>query len=205
MSVLAPARTPRQRRRAGQPAPAGFPLTPGAWRVVPDRTSVSFSGRVAPFAPVLRGWFPQAATGRVLVGHPRHGRVDVDVQVDVDVRRLTTGRRGWDDVLDVADPLGAERWPLASFRSAGDVAAGRRTTVDGALTLRGLDGPLRLDAALSVSGNGWHVLTVTGVVDRLDYGIVLDLPRLSSLVPRRMVLEIAATLEPVGRGRGERR
>lgn len=156
-----------------------------SWRVRPQDASVQFSGRASRLLPTVRARFT-AVTGTV------SGSA---VEVDVDVRSLTTGNRAYDDLLAVADPFDAARHPVATYRSDAVLWVDDRAVVTGALTLRGRTGPVQLAAEYVVVEDGVARLTATGRVDRRVFGLRLEVPGCGALVPSHLDLSISVTAE----------
>ena len=67
--------------------------------------------------------------------------------------------------------------------------------ISGTLTLRGIERPLALTARWTPHRAGLHIMA-DGTVDRDDYGLRLDVPGLSRLMPRRMTVTIEMSVFP---------
>jgi len=156
-----------------------------AWHVRADDASVSFSGRASRFLPPVQARFTHV-TGTVS---------DTAVDVDVDVRSLTTGNRAYDDLLAVADPFDAVRHPVATYRSDAVRRLDDGVLVTGALSLRGRSAPVQLRASYVVVEEGLARLSATGRVDRRAFGLRLDVPGCGALVPSHLDLRIEVTAE----------
>ena len=156
-----------------------------AWRVRTDDASVLFRGRASRFMPTVQARFTHV-TGTV-------GQSAVDV--DVDVRSLTTGNRAYDDLLSAADPFDAARHPVATYRSDGVLWLDDSAVVSGVLSLRGRTAPVQLRASYVVVEDGLARLTATGRVDRRVFGLRLDVPGCGALVPSHLDLQIDVTAE----------
>lgn len=161
-------------------------LPTGSWVLDPARAAVAFSGRVSRLAPVFKAAFTKV-TGCVVVGEA------TSMDIEVDVRSLTTGNRGWDDLLRSLDPFDAEHWPMATYSGSADLTVGSRVAVGGWLELRGVRQPVRLLAQLQPRGENEVVVTATGEVDRRAFGVRCDLPGIGRLVPAVMRLDITVT------------
>lgn len=155
------------------------------WRVRTEDASVLFSGRASRFLPAVQARFTHV-TGTVS---------DTAVEVDVDVRSLTTGNRAYDDLLAAADPFDAARHPVATYRSDAILWVGDAAVVSGALSLRGRTAPVRLRASYVVIAEGLVRLSATGQVDRRVFGLRLDVPGCGALVPTHLDLRIDVTAE----------
>lgn len=153
------------------------------WQVRGEDACVLFRGRASRFLPTVQARFTSVG-----------GRVCEDaVEVDVDVRSLTTGNRSWDELLTAADPFDAARHPVASYRSDGILWVGDQAVVSGELTLRGRTAGVQLRASCSFEGDGVARLTATGRVDRRLFGLHLDVPGCGALLPSHLDLSIDVT------------
>jgi polyisoprenoid-binding protein YceI len=150
------------------------------------RTTVAFSGRAGRLAPTFRASFT-SVSGTVDVGTP------TQLAVDIDLASLSTGNRAWDDLLASLDPFDIARCPRAVFRGAADLTFGRAVAVAGALELRGVLRPVRLEARATQQADGEVRMTAHGDIDRRLFGVRCDLPGLSRFVPSVMRLDIDAT------------
>ena len=150
------------------------------WTVRPDSASVMFRGKASRFMPTVSACFT-TVTGTVS---------EQAVDVDVDVRSMTTGNRAYDDLLAVADPFDAARHPLATYRSDSVLWVGDRAVVTGGLCLRGRTAPVQLQASCAVVEDGVARLTATGRVDRRAFGLRLEVPGCGALVPAHLDLVI---------------
>lgn len=156
-----------------------------AWRVRTEDASVLFRGKASRFLPAVSARFT-SVSGTV-------GPSAVDV--DVDVRSLTTGNRAWDDLLVAADPFDASRHPVATYRSEGMLWVGDSAVVSGRLSLRGRTAEVQLRASYVVVEDGLARLSATGRVDRRAFGLRLDVPGCAALVPSHLDLEIEVLAE----------
>lgn len=153
------------------------------WRVRSEDAVVLFRGRASRFLPTVQARFT-SVTGSV-------GEDAVDV--DVDVRSLTTGNRSWDELLTAADPFDAARHPVATYRSDGILWVGDDAIVSGELSLRGRTGSVQLRASCSLEDDGVARLTAMGRVDRRLFGLRLDVPGCGALLPTHLDLSIDVT------------
>lgn len=153
------------------------------WRVRPEDACVLFRGRASRFLPTVQARFTHV-TGTVS---------ETAVEVDVDVRSLTTGNRGYDDLLLAADPFDAEQHPVATYRSDVVVWCGEAALVRGALSLRGRTAPVQLRASYVVVRDGLARMTATGRLDRRVFGLRVDVPGGGALVPSHLDLSIEVT------------
>ena len=156
------------------------------WRVRTDDACVLFRGRASRFLPTVQARFT----------HVSGTLSESSVDVDVDVRSLTTGNRAYDDLLAAADPFDASRHPVATYRSEGVLWVGDRAVVSGALSLRGRTASVQLQASYVVVQDGTARLSATGRVDRRAFGLRLEVPGCGALVPSHLDLMIDVTAEP---------
>jgi len=161
-------------------------LPTGAWVLDPTRAAVAFSGRVSRLAPVFKAAFTKV-TGCVVAGE------STSMDIEVDVRSLTTGNRAWDDLLRSLDPFDVQHCPTATYSGSADLTVGSRVAVAGGLELRGVRQPVRLLAHLQPRGENEVVVTATGEIDRRAFGVRCELPGIGRLVPAVMRLDITVT------------
>lgn len=153
------------------------------WQVRAEDACVLFRGKASRFLPVVQARFT-GVTGTVSQSA---------VEVDVDVRSLTTGNRAYDDLVAAADPFDAARHPVATYRSDAVLWVDDHAVVSGALTLRGRTAPVQLSASYVVLEDGLARLTATGRVDRRQFGLRLEVPGCGALVPSHLDLSIRVT------------
>lgn len=196
-AALLDSRSPRRTAtRASVRGPAVVDLD-GEWAVDAAGSRVAFSGRTSRFLPVVAARFPEVAgTLRVDVAA---GAVDIDV--DIAVGSVTSGNPLWDELIDAADPFAASDHPVARFRGGVDglgvaLSGAGVAAVSGDLTLRGLRRPLALTARWTPQRAGLRIVA-QGTVDRRDYGLRLDVPGLSRLMPQLMTVTIDLLAVPV--------
>lgn len=154
-----------------------------AWQVRADDACVLFRGRAARFLPTVEARFTHV-TGTVS---------ESAVDVDIDVRSLTTGNRAYDELLAAADPFDAARHPVATYRSDGVLWVGDAAVVTGALSLRRTTAPVQLRASYDVVADGLARLRASGRVDRRAFGLRLEVPGCGALVPSHLDLSIEVT------------
>lgn len=166
------------------------PPTTGRWAVDPCTADVSFSGRASRLSPVVRARFT-GVEGTVVAD-----RDGTEVDVEVDVRTLTTGNRGWDELLAAVDPFRVEQFPVARYRGTAVAWRDGAARVEGELSLRGVVRPVALDVRHSASPCGRRLLVqAEGEVDRDAFGVRCDVPGAALLVPRRLRLAIRVSAE----------
>jgi polyisoprenoid-binding protein YceI len=167
--------------------PTALPPTAGRWSLDTRTADVAFTGRASRLAPPVSARF-RGVSGVVAAGdHPD----DVVVDVEVDVRTMTSGNRAWDDLVAAVDPFCVRRFPTARYRSTRVVRPGGTAVLDGVLTLRGVHQPLQLTVRrVAHRGDDRLVVSACGEIDREAFGVRLDLPGARLLVPRRLQLSI---------------
>ena len=168
-----------------RPSPGTHRPATGRWLLDPATADVAFSGRATRLSPLVRARFT-GVRGCVVAGPD-----GTTVEVEIDVRTMTSDNRAYDELLAAVDPFSVEQFPGAHYRgSAGDWREGA-ATVHGALALRGVVQPVVLRARHSASRLGDRlVVQAEGDVDPTAFGVRLDLPGAGLLVPRRLRLAI---------------
>lgn len=159
------------------------PTTTDRWTICSDGSSVAFHGRASRFLPLLQARFTQV-TGCV----QEHA-----VDVDVNVRSMTTGNAAYDQLLRAADPFDVARHPVARYRSTAVRWTGDTAVVDGELSLRGSTAPVRLTASRVHLADGRARLSAVGRVDRRVFGLRLELPGCAAFVPDLLDVAIDVT------------
>lgn len=163
----------------------------GRWRLEPSATTVSFSGRATRFSPTVQARFPDVAG--VVVADDAADRAVVEVEIGVG--SMTSGNRGWDELVAAVDPFQVARFPTASYRSTSVQWLGAGAVLDGVLTLRGVQQPVRLQARHEIAPTGTRLtLSASGEIDREQFGVRCDIPGAALLVPRRLRLTVDAVL-----------
>ena len=160
---------------------------PGRWTIDPASATVAFSGRATRFSPTVSARF-LGVEGAVLAGESPD---DAVVDVEVDVRTMTSGNRAWDDLVAAVDPFGAGTWPTARYRSTAVRWRGGLAFLDGELELRGVRRRVPLDAEHVLSPCGTRLaVRASGEVDREAFGVRCDIPGAALVIPRRLRLSI---------------
>jgi polyisoprenoid-binding protein YceI len=180
---------PRQRTTGRRPAKrdAAVPHA-GLWVLDPGAATVAFTGKASRLAPTVGARFG-GVTGSVLVLEDATASV---VDVEVDLRTMTSGTRAWDDLVAALDPFEVGRFPTATYRSSGVRWHGDSAEVTGELVLRGVARSVPLTARYAVLAGGKRLaLTAEGVVNRSDFGIRCEVPGAALIIPRLMTLQIA--------------
>lgn len=160
---------------------------PGRWAIDPAGATVAFAGRATRLSPTVSARF-LGVDGSVLAGADPQ---DAVVDVEVDVRTMTSGNRAWDDLVAAVDPFGAESWPTARYRSTSVRWRGELAFIDGELELRGVRRRVPLDAVHALSPCGTRLaVRASGEVDREAFGVRCDIPGAALVIPRRLRLSI---------------
>lgn len=140
-------------------------VTSGLWQVVDAGSVARFTVRKLGVHTV-RGTMPVArGTVRVTDGQP------VTAAAEVLATGISTGIRRRD--LDLQDEpfLDAAAHPIIGFASSTIAAAVNGWTVEGTLSVRGQDSPLRLAVQVTQAGEQEARVLATGVVDRFAAGV----------------------------------
>lgn len=171
-------------------APIDLPDRTTPWELRPEGSWVGFRGRAHRLAPAVAATF----TGV-------QGQLTAEsVQVEVDVRTMTTGVAAWDAVVTAADPFDVGQHPVARYRSTRVTWHGDRALVEGVLVLRGRSAPVVLRARCTPEADGKVRLQATGGVDRRAFGLRLEVPGCGVLVPGRLELSVDAVAAPTPAG-----
>jgi polyisoprenoid-binding protein YceI len=154
------------------PAAAGTasPAQPGEWVADPAACAVSFTARNFGLRHVT-GQIP-LVSATVTVGP---GGQPVGIRAELDARGIDTGHRRRDSDLRGPRFLATGRWPAITFEASYIQASGPGWTIDGTLTVKDCQCPVRLtvsrpdlppdDRAASVS------LHATARLDRRSVGV----------------------------------
>jgi polyisoprenoid-binding protein YceI len=120
---------------------AGIPLA-GEWAADPAASTVSFTVRNFGLRSVT-GKIPLTSAS-VTVG--RSGQ-PVSVRAELDARGIDTGHRRRDNDLRGARFLATDRWPAITYQGSDVQASGAGWTIDGTLTVKDCDCPVRIDVS----------------------------------------------------------
>jgi polyisoprenoid-binding protein YceI len=164
------------------------------WVLDPAHTSVSFSAKHLGVATV-RGRFTKV-----------NGDIDLDDADDpttgrgtitIDAASIDTGNVQRDAHLRNADFLDVEKYPTITFTVTKIERNGEEHRVDGDLTIKGITKPVSLEyehsgAATDPYGNTKVGGTLTGTINRTDWGLVWNVPLGNGglLVSEKVKLEI---------------
>jgi len=149
------------------------------WVIDPDHAVARFSVRHFMIANV-EGMFSKM-TGLIQFDPLDLGRLSVEVEIEV--KSLTTGHAERDEHLLSTDYFDVERYPKIIFKSAKVESTGdTRGKVIGDLTIRGIRRPVTLDfeyfgpVKSPFSGKSCIGFSATGKVNREAYGMTLSHP-----------------------------
>lgn len=150
-------------------------LSAGTWAIDPVHSSIAFSVRHLLVSKV-RGTF-DTFSGAVVVGEDGTPSVTAEIAVD----SVDTRNEQRDAHLKSADYFDVENHPTASFASTGVRESGDTYVLDGVFTLKGIAEPVSLDLEFNGTNPGMGHGEVAGftasvVLNRKDFGIVVDLP-----------------------------
>lgn len=178
------------------------PATPTTYRIDPAASRIEFSINKRRFFVqhlVVTGRFTDVS-GTITLdqAHP----AGAQAVVTIGAASIDTGNRQRDKHLRTADFFHVDRHPSLTFQSrqveAIDQAAGRYRVV-GDLAVRGVTRPVTLDARYEPAkgtGPGRRIkLTLTGSLNRRDFGIVWDNPLFHVADDLTVKLELEAIAE----------
>jgi polyisoprenoid-binding protein YceI len=179
------------------PSVTGRPSA-GLWKIDPGHAEVGFVGRHFGLTKVRGRFIGVDAT--VVIGEDLAAS---SVDVVIDMASVSSGDQSRDDHLRSPDFFDVAEHPTATFRStAVDVdQSGRRGTVGGELTIKGVTRPVVLDVtSLGEVTDPWGgtraVFSADATINREDWGLtwnmVLDAGGL--LVSKQIRLEIEVEL-----------
>jgi polyisoprenoid-binding protein YceI len=156
-------------------ATATTELTAGTWAIDPVHSSIAFSVRHLLVSKV-RGTF-DGFSGAVVVGEDGTPAVTAEIAVD----SVDTRNEQRDAHLKSAEYFDVENHPTATFASTGVRESGDSYVLDGVFTLKGIAKPVSLDLEFNGTNPGMGHGEVAGftasvVLNRKDFGIVVDLP-----------------------------
>jgi polyisoprenoid-binding protein YceI len=150
-------------------APSLAVPTAGRYRVDPQRSTVTYSGRHMFGLGAVKATFTIAASGELLVADPVAASTVV-VSVDAGSFRSDKSRR--DDHVRSASLLDAATYPNITFTSDGLREQGAGWLLDGALTAHGQTVPVQvvIDRATN-EGDGVRVHAHVERLDRYAFGV----------------------------------
>jgi len=144
----------------------------GTWIVDPSHSEVSFSVRHLMISKV-RGTFGSFSATIVTGDNP----ADTKITASAQVASINTNDEGRDEHLRTNEFFDAENHPTIEFASTSVAPAGSDYKVMGNLTIRGVTKPVEFDLefggfATDPYCNYKMAATVTGVINREDFGVV---------------------------------
>jgi polyisoprenoid-binding protein YceI len=150
-------------------------LSAGTWAIDPVHSSISFSVRHLVVSKV-RGHFENFG-GAIVVAEDGSPSVTAEIAVD----SINTNNEQRDAHIKSADYFEVEKYPTATFRSAGVRTNGDKYVLDGEFTLKGVTKPVSLDLEFNGVHPGMGNGEVAGfeasvVLNRKHFGIDIDLP-----------------------------
>jgi polyisoprenoid-binding protein YceI len=169
-----------------------------SWSMDPHHTAVTFSAKHLGVATV-RGHFSQIATALDLddPNDPTTGRGTVTIQS----ASVDTGSEMRDGHLKSADFLDVEKYPTITFTLKSVAKSGTDYVVTGDLTIKDVTKEITLDyehngSVVDPYGNTKVGGTLTGTINRLDWGLVWNVPLGGGglLVGEKVKLEIDGEL-----------
>lgn len=151
----------------------------GKWIIDPDHSVAAFTSRHMSIANV-RGQFNKI-TGAINFEPGDFG--NASVEVNIDVKSITTGIKKRDEHLLSPDFLDADKYPEIIFRSIKVEGAGdRRVKVSGDLTIHGITRPVTMDVEYSgpvkspFGGETAFGFASAITINRFDFGVKWDVP-----------------------------
>lgn len=117
---------------------------------------------------------------------------DAVFEFSADVASINTGIERRDNHLKADDYFGAEAYPTLSFKSTSVTkGTGQNYKIHGDLTMKGITKPITLDAVIKGPIEGRNDkkiigVTVTGEVNRIDFGVGKSGPSADDIVTLRV-------------------
>lgn len=116
--------------------------------------------------------------------------------VSVDVASAHTGDGDRDAALPTADFFDAAKFPKAHYVTTGfNKDAGGNVMANGNLTLHGITRPVPLKVVFTPAAGGAR-LSVTGKVNRLDFGVGSGEYKDTSTIPNEVLVNATLNLQP---------
>lgn len=149
------------------------------WIIDPDHACATFAVRHFMIANVV-GLFGKM-TGAIQYGPPDISQLSAEAEIDVG--SLTTGNKARDEHLLSPDFLDVAKYPKITFRTTRVEPIGKtRGRIAADLTIRGMTRQISFEMEIlgpvksPFSGRSTIGFRGSTVIDRHDYGIVLDYP-----------------------------
>lgn len=125
----------------------------------------------------VRGTFEDFDASIVVAEDPRESSVDFEAKA----ASVTTGTADRDNHLRSADFLDSEQHPLITFKSTAVEPSRNDWKLTGDLTIRGITRPVTFDLVFEGGtsdpyGNVKAGFTITGEIDRKDWGLTWNVP-----------------------------
>ncbi len=148
---------------------------PGRWVLDAGHAEVAFVGRHFMLTRV-RGRFLDVE-GVIEIGAEPD---DSAVTVEIDMGSVSSGDQARDDHLRSADFFDIERHPQATFTSSTVAWDGKRGTIDGTLTIKGVSRPVVLEVeylghVADPWGNDRAAFSAQGRINREDWGLTWNM------------------------------
>jgi polyisoprenoid-binding protein YceI len=168
----------------------------GTWKIDPGHADVGFVGRHFGLTKI-RGRFTGVSGVVDIAENPRAS----SVVVEIDMASVSSGDRTRDDHLRSGDLFDVEHHPTATFRSTGIATNGRRGSMSGELTIKGVTRVIVLDVAfLGSARDPWDneraVFSAAAKINREDWGMTWNMVLEAGglLVSKEIRLEIEVEL-----------
>jgi polyisoprenoid-binding protein YceI len=143
------------------------PDTAGVWKLVPDRSTVSFKIRNMWGLISVKGRFTDFnADGQIT------GKGAIFGRLDIRAASLHTGIRKRDEHLRSADFFDVERFPeISVVVTAVDPATGNAADLRATFSIKGVTSPLPLPVQVTVLDDGAVRVSAKTEVDRAQFGL----------------------------------
>jgi polyisoprenoid-binding protein YceI len=165
----------------------------GTWDIDPVHSHIGFMARHMVVSKV-RGHFEKFAGQIVTAADP----LQSSATLTVDMNSVNTGNQTRDDDLRSDNFFAAATHPVMSFRSTGIRRDGEDFIVDGELTVRGTTRPVSLKLEVNgfatdpADGSIRAGFSVTGEINRMDFGVCFNVPIGGGLASDKVRIDIEA-------------
>ena len=148
----------------------------GNWSIDHNHSDLRITARHLMVTKV-RGTFEEFDASIVVAEDPRESSVDFEAKA----ASVTTGTADRDNHLRSADFLDSEQHPLITFKSTAVEPSRNDWKLTGDLTIRGITRPVTFDLVFEGGtsdpyGNVKAGFTITGEIDRKDWGLTWNVP-----------------------------